>query len=223
MRVLVACEFSGIVREAFRARGWDAVSCDLMPSEIPGQHVRGDVVPLLSEPWDLVVAFPPCAHLAVSGAKHFAAKRADGRQQQGIDFFSLFTRLDHVPRVAIENPVGIMSRLWRKPDQIIQPWQFGHEAQKSTCLWLKGLPPLRPTAIVGRGAFYVSPRGKRLPAWYGDAVGASGRKIAYGSAEMKAVRSRTFPGIAAAMAAQWTNEERAVCRYGTSRAASTRF
>jgi hypothetical protein len=128
--------------------------------------------------------------LAVSGAKHFAAKIADGRQQQGIDFFMLFANLDHVDKVVIENPVGIMSKKWRKPDQIIQPWQFGDPFQKSTCLWLKGVSKLEPTDIVDKGEFYISPTGKKLPRWYSDNKSAK-------------VRSMTFLGIANAMAAQW--------------------
>lgn len=191
MKVLVACEYSGRVREAFRALGHNAWSCDLVESDDRSAfHITGDVVPLLQEPWDLVVAFPPCTHLAVSGAKHFAAKIADGRQQQGIDFFMLFANLDHVAKVAIENPVGIMSKKWRKPDQIIQPWQFGDPYQKTTCLWLKGLKKLEPTDIVDKGEFYISPTGKRLPRWYSDNKSAK-------------VRSKTFPGIAKAMADQW--------------------
>ena len=189
MRLLVACEYSGTVRDAFIRAGHDAMSCDLLPTDAPGPHYQGNVIELLGKPWDMVIAFPPCTHLAVSGAKHFAAKRADGRQQEGIDFFNLFINLD-VERVCIENPIGIMSKLYRKPDQIIQPWMFGDEAQKSTCLWLKGLPLLTPTDIVGKGEFYVSPSGKKLPKWYSDNKSAK-------------VRSKTFQGIANAMAAQW--------------------
>ena len=189
LRVLVACEYSGTVRDAFIRAGHDAMSCDLLPTDAPGPHYQGNVIDLLGKPWDMVIAFPPCTHLAVSGAKHFAAKRADGRQQEGIDFFNLFTTLD-VERVCIENPIGIMSKLYRKPDQIIQPWMFGDEAQKSTCLWLKGLPLLTPTDIVDKGEFYVSPSGKKLPKWYSDNKSAK-------------VRSKTFQGIANAMAAQW--------------------
>ena len=187
MKILIACEFTGRVRDAFIAKGHDAMSCDILPTESPGPHHQGDVTPLLSQGWDMVVAFPPCTHLAVSGARHFAKKRADGRQQQGIDFFMAIASTE-IPKLAIENPIGIMSRLWRKPDQIIQPWQFGDPFQKSTCLWLKGLPLLKHTNIVDKGKFYVSPSGKRLPLWY---------------SEQKGDRSRTFPGIAQAMADQW--------------------
>jgi hypothetical protein len=182
MKILVACEHSGAVRDAFRALGHDALSCDLLPSDNGGPHYQGDVRDILGEGWDMVLAFPPCTHLAVSGAKHFAAKQADGRQQEGIDFFMLFTQLE-CPRVAIENPVGIMSSHYRKPDQIIQPWQFGHGETKATCLWLKGLPKLMPTNVVeGREA-----RIHRMPP---------------GPNRWKE-RSKTYQGIANAMADQW--------------------
>lgn len=203
MRVLVACEHSGTVRDQLLALGHDTISCDILPTDTPGPHYRGDVRDILGQSWDMVIAFPPCTHLAVSGAKHFAQKRADGRQQEGIDFFMLFTRLD-CPRVAIENPVGIMSSKYRKPDQIINPWQFGDPFSKTTCLWLKGLPLLKPTNVVDKGEFYTAPSGKRLPAWYGDAVGKDGKKLAYGSEEMRRIRNKTFPGIAKAMASQWS-------------------
>lgn len=148
MRVLVACEFSGTVRDAFRARGHDAWSCDLLPTEAdPQWHLRCDVRDVLTDHWDLVIAHPPCDHLAVSGARWFAEKRADGRQQQGIDFFMAMVNAP-APRHAIENPVGIMSRLYRKPDQIIQPYEYGHPESKKTCLWLKGLPKLTPTEVL---------------------------------------------------------------------------
>lgn len=203
MRVLVACEFSGTVRDAFIKRGHYAMSCDIEPSESKnsGDHYQGDVLNILDHNWDLMIAHPPCTHLASSGAKHFAQKIADGRQQQGVDFFMRLAEAN-IPKVAIENPVGVMSTKWRKPDQIIQPWQFGDEAQKSTCLWLKNLPKLVPTKIVGKGDFYISPKGKRLPAWYGDAA-IDGKKVAYGSPEMKKIRNKTFQGIADAMAEQW--------------------
>lgn len=182
MRILVACEFSGLVRDAFRARGHDAVSCDLLPSETPGPHIQGDVLAVLNEDWDMVIAFPPCTHLAVSGARWFAAKRVDGRQQQGIDFFMAFVN-SRAPMVAIENPVGIMSRIYRKPDQIIHPWQFGHGETKATCLWLRGVPPLTPTNVVsGREA-----RIHRMPP----------------GPERERERSRTYIGVANAMASQW--------------------
>ena len=192
MKVLVACEYSGRVREAFRELGHDAWSCDLIPSDDDSEyHYQGDVFDLQQQHWDLMIAFPPCTHLAVSGARHFAAKRADGRQQQGIDFFMAIVELgEKIGRYAIENPVGIMSTLWRKPDQIIQPWEYGDQAQKKTCLWLHDLPLLVPTNIVDKGEFYVSPSGKKLPKWYSDNKSAKNR-------------STTFQGIANAMALQW--------------------
>ena len=182
MRVLVACEYSGAVRDAFRAMGHDAVSCDLLPTDVPGPHHQGSVIDIINDGWDMMIGFPPCTHLAVSGARWFAAKRADGRQQQAIDFFMALANAD-IPKIAIENPVCIMSTQWRKPDQIIQPWQFGHGETKATCLWLKGLKKLRPTDIVdGR-----EPRIWKLPP----------------SADRWKIRSKTFAGVAQAMAQQW--------------------
>lgn len=182
MRVLIACEFSGTVRDAFTARGHDATSCDLLPTETPGQHHEGDVRDLL-EPgrWDLMICHPPCTDLAVSGARHFPAKRADGRQAAAIEFVRTLMNAP-VPRIALENPVSVISSL-RKPDQIVQPWQFGHGETKTTCLWLRNLPPLDPTDVVaGR-----DPRIHHMPP---------------GPDRWKE-RSRTYPGIAAAMADQW--------------------
>lgn len=236
MRILVACEMSGVVRDAFRERGHDAISCDLQESERPGPHVVGDVLPLLSERWDMVIAFPPCTDLCVSGARHFAAKRADGRQQAAIDFFMRFANLD-CPQVAIENPVGIMSRLWRKPDQIIQPWQFGHDASKKTCLWLRGLSLLEPTSIVpgtlcpswipcpeGCGNYWChihrmhahdcdcptieewtrDPYTTGTTTWSNQT--ATGQNRLPPSDKRAAERSRTYQGIADAMADQWGGE-----------------
>jgi len=192
MRVLVACEYSGAVRDAFIAQGHDAVSCDLLPTDVPGPHHEGSVLDIINDGWDMMIAFPPCTHLAVSGARWFAAKRADGRQQQGIDFFMALANAN-IPKIAIENPVGIMSTEWRKPDQIIQPWQFGHEATKTTCLWLKGLPELTPTNVVGKGERHVTKSGRSLPKWYNLPP----------SEDRWKVRSKTFQGIADAMAQQW--------------------
>lgn len=183
MRVLVACEFSGVVRDAFIARGHDALSCDLLPTEAPGPHYQGDVRDVLDYPWDVMIAHPPCTDLSVSGARHFAAKRMDGRQQASASFFMMLAKAD-IPCIAIENPVCIMSSLWRRPDQVLHPWQHGHGETKATCLWLKGLPPLAPTNIVpGREA-----RVHRMPP---------------GPDRWKK-RSATYPGIAAAMADQWS-------------------
>lgn len=196
MKILLACEESQAVCKAFRLLGHEAFSCDILPCSggHPEWHIQGDVTPILEQEWDMIIAFPPCTHLAVSGARHFAKKIADGRQQQGIDFFMLFVNCK-CPRVAIENPVGIMSNKYRKPDQIIQPWQFGEEFQKTTCLWLKGLPLLKPTNIVGKGEFYVSPSGKKLPKWYNENSNKRNNR--------QKSRSVTFQGIANAMAEQW--------------------
>jgi hypothetical protein len=202
VRVLVACEFSGTVREAFKKRGHYAMSCDLLETEQPGEHYQGDVFDVINDGWDLMIAFPPCTHLAVSGAKHFVEKIKDGRQQEGIDFFMKIINAN-IPRIAVENPVGVMSRIYKKPNQIIQPYEYGHEAQKTTCLWLKNLPTLMPTKIVGKGEFYTSKKGKKLPTWSHD-VAINGKKIAYGSDEIKKIRSKTFQGIADAMADQWS-------------------
>ena len=186
MKVLVACEESQEVCWAFRNKGHEAYSCDLAycSGGRPEWHLHMDVLPLLSRGWDMVIAFPPCTHLASSGARWFAAKRADGRQQRAIDFFMRFAECGCV-RIAIENPVGIMSTVWRKPDQIIQPWQFGHGETKATCLWLKGLPKLVPTDVVeGR-----DDRVARMPP----------------SPDRSKLRSKTYSGIAAAMAEQWSD------------------
>lgn len=148
MRILVACEYSGRVREAFRKMGHDAWSCDLLPADDNSPyHIQGDVLAILNDGWDMMVAHPPCTHLAVSGARYFAEKIADGRQQEGIDFFMQMINAP-IHRIAVENPICIMSTKYKKPDQIIQPWQFGHGETKSTCLWLKNLPKLTPTNIV---------------------------------------------------------------------------
>ena len=184
MRVLIACEFSGIVREAFAKRGHDAWSCDLLPTEIPGQHIQDDVKNHLDNSWDMMIAFPPCTHLAVSGARWFEQKRKDGRQQADIDFFMALANAP-IEKIAIENPVSIMSTVWRKPDQIIQPWMFGHGETKATCLWLKNLPKLQPTNIVN---------GREQRIW----------RMAPGKDRWRE-RSKTFPGIAEAMASQWSS------------------
>ena len=181
-RVLIACEYSGTVRDAFLALGHEAMSCDLLPTDAPGPHYQGDVRDVLDYPWDLMIAHPPCTDLSVSGARHFAAKRMDGRQQASVSFFLRLAKAD-IPHIAIENPVCIMSSLWRKSDQTIQPWQFGHGETKATCLWLKNLPPLNPTSLVdGR-----EQRIHKLPP----------------SPDRWKIRSKTYDGIAKAMAEQW--------------------
>jgi hypothetical protein len=180
MRVLVACEFSGTVREAFRALGHDAVSCDLLPSEVPGPHMQGDVLSALDGGWDLMIGHPPCTHLAVSGARWFKDKVRE--QADALAFVAALMDAP-IPRICIENPVSVIASKIRKSDQVIQPWQFGHGETKATCLWLKGLPKLIPTNI-------VSGREARV------------HKMAPGPNRWRE-RSRTFSGIASAMAQQW--------------------
>lgn len=199
MKILIACEYSATVREAFHTRGHDAWSCDLLPTDVPGQHYQCDVRDVLANDWDLVIAHPPCQHIAVSGARYFKQKQADGRQQQGIDFFMLFTRLSC--RWCIENPVGIMSRVYRKPDQIIQPHEFGHPESKKTCLWLNGLPKLTPTSICQPPRYSVGENGRQLPRW--DNQTASGQNSLSPSQDRSQIRSKTYQGIAEAMAEQW--------------------
>jgi site-specific DNA-cytosine methylase len=182
MKVLVACEYSGAVRDAFLARGHDAMSCDLLPTDVPGPHYQGDVFDLDLSAFDLMVCHPPCTDLAVSGARWFAEKRADGRQQRALEFVQRLLDAP-VPRIALENPVSIISSQIRKPDQVIQPWQHGHGETKATCLWLKGLPLLTPSHVVdGREA-----RVQKLPP----------------SEDRWKLRSTTYKGIAEAMADQW--------------------
>lgn len=184
MRVLIGCESSGAIRDAFLRLGHEAMSCDLLPTESPGPHYQGDVFDVIDYPWDLAIFHPECTHLSVSGARHFEVKRLDGRQQSAASFFmSIVRRSAHIPRTAIENPVCIMSSLYRKPDQIIQPWMFGHGETKATCLWLKGLPLLVPTDVVeGR-----EQRIHKMPP----------------SPDRWKERSRTYSGIADAIARQW--------------------
>lgn len=198
MKILCACEESQAVTIELRKLGHEAFSCDILPCSggHPEWHLQQDVTPLLEQDWDMIIAFPPCTDLAVSGAKWFEAKRADGRQQRSIDFFMQFANAK-CDKIAIENPVSIMSSIWRKPDQIIQPWMFGHEAQKSTCLWLKGLPLLEPTCIVDKGEFVITKSGKKLPKWFSSASGSH-------NGTRGKNRSKTFEGIARAMAEQWT-------------------
>lgn len=189
-RVLVACEFSGTVREAFRAMGHDAWSCDLLPTEVPGPHIQGDVLAVLGDDWDLMIAHPPCTHLAVSGARWFKTKQVE--QAEALAFVQALMDAP-IPQIALENPVSVISTHIRKPDQVIQPYQFGHEATKTTCLWLKNLPLLQPTQVVGKGERHITKSGRSLPKWYNLPT----------SPDRWKKRSRTFPGIAAAMAAQW--------------------
>ena len=191
MKVLVACEYSGVVRDAFIARGHEAMSCDLLPTDNPGPHYQGDVRDVIDYPWDLMIAHPPCTALAVSGARHFDAKRLDGRQQAGASFVLWLSKVD-IPRIAIENPVGVLSTLWSKPSQVVQPWQYGHPEAKATCLWLKNLPNLIPTNIV-----------PKPDKGYWDNQTPSGQNKLGPSADRWKVRSATYQGIADAMAEQW--------------------
>lgn len=192
MKVLVACEYSGTVRDAFIKLGHEAVSCDLLPTESEGAHYQGDLFDVIDYPWDLVIAHPPCTDLAVSGAAWFKSKRMNGSQYASASFFmSIYRRTIHVPMVAIENPVCIMSSLWRKPDQTIQPWMFGHPESKATCLWLKGLPLLQETNNV-KNIFDTLPKNQQQRLHYLPP-----------SEDRWKERSKTFSGIADAMAAQW--------------------
>jgi site-specific DNA-cytosine methylase len=204
MKILVACEESQAVTKELRKLGHEAFSCDILSCSggHPEWHLKQDVFKVIEKGWDMMIAFPPCTDLAVSGARHFERKRADGTQQKSIKFFMDLANAP-IEKIAIENPIGIMSTEWRKPDQIIQPWQFGDKAQKSTCLWLKNLPKLKPTNIVEKGEFFefTSKKGekKRMPMWYYKAL-----QEAKTPAQRRTLRSKTFKGIAIAMASQWT-------------------
>ena len=180
MKVLIACEYSGAVRDAFIKAGHDAMSCDLLPTDSPGPHYQGDVRDILGNGWDLMIAHPPCTHLAVSGARWFAEKVKE--QAEALEFVRLLLNAP-IPRIALENPVSIISSRIRKPDQVIQPWQFGHGETKATCLWLKNLPLLKPTNIVP---------GREQRIW----------KLPPSNDRWK-IRSETYQGIAEAMASQW--------------------
>jgi len=202
MRVLLACEESQAVCKEFRKLGHEAFSADLLDcsGDNPEWHLKGDVLEIINEGWDLMIAFPPCTHLAVSGSRHFKNKIADGRQEQGINFFMKMVNAP-IEKIAIENPIGIMSTLYRKPDQIIHPYYFGDSFSKSTCLWLKNLKPLThvresplfPEEIthVDKGEFITFSSGKRMAKWYNEASGNGD------------MRSKTFSGIAIGMAKQW--------------------
>lgn len=217
MRVLVACEESGRVRDAFIEHGHDAISCDLLPTAQPGPHLVGDIRDVDLAGYDLMIAFPPCTDLAVSGARYFEAKRADGRQQAALDLVRYLLDAP-VPLIALENPVGVISSEIRRPDQIVQPWQFGHPESKTTCLWLKGLPALEPTHIVDPPFYGCC--GARFPFALGkygcpNCNGAKKARPVYanqtpsgqnrlGPSPTRALeRARTYQGIAEAMAEQW--------------------
>jgi hypothetical protein len=210
MNVLIACECSGKVRDAFIKKGHKAMSCDLKPTDRPGPHYEGSVFDIIDNGWDMMIAFPPCTHLAVSGARHFKEKIADGRQKQGIDFFMAMVNAK-IEKIAIENPIGIMSNLYREPDQIIHPYYFGDPFQKSTCLWLKNLKKLyhlsedtmfeKKTWTDDKGEFIEwidkkTGKTKKQSKWFADALKLKPE-------ERSSVRSETFDGIANAMANQW--------------------
>ena len=235
MKVLVACEESQEVCKAFREKGYEAYSCDIISCSggHPEWHIMDDVLKILRggqfetmdgrshcvSNWDMIIAFPPCTHLAVSGAAWFEKKRADGRQREAIEFFCKFLTAD-CDKIAIENPVNIISgayiKKWFpdmaekyglpiKPSQTIQPYMFGDKAKKTTCLWLKGLYPLVPTNIVDPGEFYISPKGKKFScgAYANYARDENGKIIPWNDPRTGKLRSKTFPGIAKAMAEQW--------------------
>ena len=196
MRVLVACEFSGVVRSAFRELGHDAWSCDLEEAEDGSEfHIRGDAIEAAKLGWDLMIAHPPCTYLCSMGI--WWNKKRPERWEQTYKALEFVKALWETPieKIAIENPIGYLSKNWKKPTQIIQPWQFGHEANKPTCLWLRGLPPLKHTKIVGKGEFYVKANGSRLSKW--------SHKISGSNKNRAKNASRTFSGIAEAMAKQW--------------------
>ena len=207
-RVLIACEESDEVRSRFDKLGFDAWSCDLQPNRYQKEkHYQGSVFDIINDGWDIMIAFQPCTHLAVSGAAWFEQKRKDGRQQEGIDFFMAIVNAP-INRIAVENPIGIMSSIYKKPTQIIHPYMFGDEASKKTCLWLKNLPPLYHNQLpnlfdknvtwVGKGEMFEYKSGKKMAKWFADSWQLP-------KEERSKVRSKTFQGIAEAMAIQWSN------------------
>lgn len=208
MKILVACEESQAVTKEFRAKGHEAYSCDILPCSggHPEWHLQQDVTELLKQDWDMIIAFPPCTYLSSAqsvwyNVDRYGQKALDRKEEQSkaIEFFMLFAN-SKCEKVAIENPVGIISSRWRKPDQIIQPWQYGNEAQKTTCIWLKNLPKLVPTKIVGKGEMVANKRKdgriEHRPLWFSEAWKMTPE-------ERRKARSKTFPGIAKAMADQW--------------------
>ena len=204
MKVLIACEYSGAVRDAFLKNGHNALSCDLLPTDSPGPHYQGSIFDILyQDQWDLMIAHPPCTFLAVSGNRWLYNKDGSKNEERwenrrlALDFVQALMDAP-IDRIVVENPVSVISSQIRKADQIIQPWQYGDEAQKTTCLWLKNVPKLEPTKIVGKGKFKTFKSGKRHPAWYAEAFEKAKTK-----AERQKLRSKTFPGIAQAMADQW--------------------
>lgn len=199
MKVLIACEYSGTVRDAFINLGHDAISCDILPTDSPGPHYQGDIFDIIDDGFDLMIAHPPCTHLAVSGARHFHKKQKE--QAEALEFVKKLMGAN-INHIAIENPVSIISTKIRKPDQIIQPWMFGDPFQKTTCLWLKNLPNLEPTKIVDKGQFFE---------WVDKKTGKKKRQACWDMEAFKKglnrgkIRSKTFQGIANAMASQWSS------------------
>lgn len=195
MKVLVACEFTGIVRDAFAARGHNAWSCDLLPSERPGQHYQGDVTDMLDDDWDLMIAHPPCTYLARSGAQWKEAGR-EGKRENAVKLFLMLAHWKRIPKRVIENPVGYMSTVYRKPDQVVQPYMFGDDMSKKTCYWLYGVEPLQPTDP-------VPPRLVNGKLRWGNQNDIGNVEFIKGTELRWRTRSATPPGIAKAMAQQW--------------------
>ena len=205
MKVLIACEYSGTVRDSFIAMGHDVMSCDLLPTDKPGPHYHGNVLDIINDGWDLMIAHPPCTYLSVSGM-HWTTRGLRNPQltEDALEFVKQLMNAP-VSRIAIENPISVISSKIRKPDQIIQPYWFGDSASKSTCLWLKNLPKLKPTNMVDKGEFKEwidkkTGKNKRQALWFFEAL-----QQAKNSAERRTLRSKTFKGMAEAMATQWTN------------------
>ena len=212
MKILVACEESQAVTKEMRRLGHEAYSCDIIPCSggHPEWHLQQDVIPLLKQKWDMIIAFPPCTYLTVAGNRWFSIEKYGEKavlrhknRDDAIKFFMSLAEAD-CPRIAIENPVGIMSSVWRKPDQIIQPYMFGDSARKGTCLWLKGLPQLVPTNIVDMGE--IKPGGYSVNAHADCARDENGKIIAWNDPRTALLRSKTYPGIAKAMAEQWAGQ-----------------
>ena len=210
MKLLVACEYSGVVRDAFSLKGWDAWSCDLLPTESEltkkeGKHIQGDVLSLLDQDWDLMIAHPPCTHLSVSGQHWFTRGLKDVRlREDALDFVKRLLSAN-IPHIALENPVSIISSHIRKPDQVMQPYQFGDDASKKTCLWLKDLPRLRPTNIIQPRIVDGKQRwGNQSDDGQVNTRDADGKIMGWSNPETAKIRSKTYSGIAQAMAEQWT-------------------
>lgn len=196
-KILIACEFSGVVRDAFTSKGWDAWSCDVVPTDKAGNHYQCDVLSVLDKGWDMMIAHPPCTYLCSMGVWWNHKRPIRWALTDAAEKFFMEMMNANIPMISVENPVGIMSTRFRKPDQIVNPWMFGDKANKPTCLWLKNLPLLTPTKIVDKGKFYVKKNGQRMSAW--SHITSGTRK------ELRAkIASTTFKGIAEAMADQWT-------------------